>query len=142
MPGYCTDVTAQGEASATDRLASISERVVTLRNQTAALADRAQEATTQSQVARTGTRVACHHGAQVQEMQEQLSAVEHELEGLRTAMLTRGVIEQAKGMLMLQRHCDAEEAFAVLVELSQTSHRKLVDVAKALVREWSAGPDA
>jgi AmiR/NasT family two-component response regulator len=74
---------------------------------------------------------------QVQHMQAELAAVERELDGLRTAMRTRGVIEQAKGMLMMHRGCDAEEAFAVLVELSQTSHRKLVEVAQALVHEWS-----
>lgn len=65
--------------------------------------------------------------------------IEDELAGLRTAMATRAVIEQAKGMLMLQRHCQADEAFKVLVELSQTSHRKLHDVAEMLVSTWSIG---
>lgn len=66
-----------------------------------------------------------------------IGQLEHELDGLRVAMATRGVIEQAKGMLMLRRHCDADEAFALLVELSQTSHRKLVDVARPLVESWT-----
>ena len=72
-------------------------------------------------------------------MRATLDAVEHELEGLKTAMLTRGVIEQAKGMLMREHRVDGDEAFRMLVGLSQTSHRKLAEVAEALVREWSSG---
>jgi len=72
-------------------------------------------------------------------MRAALDAVEHELEGLRTAMSSRAVIEQAKGMLMLHHQCDDDAAFHALVKLSQTSHRKLVEVAEVLVREWSAG---
>jgi predicted GTPase len=135
-------MSTDGDTSAADRLSSISQRLVTLRNQTAVLSERAEGATTQSRAIRTAVRVSCHHGQHVQQMQEELSAVEHELEGLRTAMMTRGVIEQAKGMLMLRRQCDADEAFGVLVELSQTSHRKLVEVAQTLVREWSVGAHA
>jgi AmiR/NasT family two-component response regulator len=125
--------------SLADRLAAISNRLITLRDQTSALSVRAQGAAARSHEVRTEQRVVCNHGQQVQQMQVALDAVEHELEGLRTAMLTRGVIEQAKGMLMLQRHIDADAAFRTLVELSQTSHRKLVEVAEALVREWSTG---
>jgi hypothetical protein len=134
-------MTVRDEASTVDRLQSISDRLLTLRSHAAALSERAQEATSRSQTMRTELRV-CHHGQQVQQMQEELAALEHELDGLRTAMLTRGVIEQAKGMLMLHRHCDAEEAFALLVQLSQTSHRKLVEVAQALVHEWAVGSHA
>jgi GAF domain-containing protein len=54
-------------------------------------------------------------------------------EQLQTAMESRAVIEQAKGVLMAQRSCSAEEAFDVLVHLSQQSNRKLRDVAQALV---------
>ncbi|MFL6136214.1 MAG: ANTAR domain-containing protein [Frankiaceae bacterium] len=49
------------------------------------------------------------------------------------AMKSRAVIEQAKGILMSQRHCSADEAFDILVRLSQQSHRKLREVAQALV---------
>jgi hypothetical protein len=34
---------------------------------------------------------------------------------------------------MGQRRCDADEAFDILVGLSQTSHRKLRDVATVLI---------
>ena len=52
---------------------------------------------------------------------------------LQTAMQSRAVIEQAKGILMGQRRCRADEAFDVLVRMSQDSNRKLRDVAQALV---------
>lgn len=49
------------------------------------------------------------------------------------AMRSRAVIEQAKGILMSQRRCDAAEAFNLLAEASQRSNRKLRDIAAALV---------
>jgi GAF domain-containing protein len=54
-------------------------------------------------------------------------------EHLDTAMKTRAVIEQAKGILMSQRRCDAEEAFALLAAASQRANRKLRDIAQAIV---------
>ena len=54
-------------------------------------------------------------------------------EQLQNAMQSRAVIEQAKGILMGERRCDAREAFDVLVALSQDTNRKLRDVAQALV---------
>ena len=54
-------------------------------------------------------------------------------EQLQTAMRSRAVIEQAKGVLMGQRACSAQEAFDVLVQMSQVENRKLRDVAQAIV---------
>lgn len=56
-------------------------------------------------------------------------------EQLQTAMQSRAVIEQAKGILMGARRCTAEEAFDILIQLSQDANRKLRDVAEALVDE-------
>lgn len=53
---------------------------------------------------------------------------------MREAMEHRAVIEQAKGIVMAQRRCTADEAFATLSRISQDSNRKLRDVAAALVR--------
>ncbi len=50
------------------------------------------------------------------------------------AMRSRAVIEQAKGIIMGERRCSADEAFAILTKLSQNSQRKLRDVAVALVK--------
>jgi GAF domain-containing protein len=58
---------------------------------------------------------------------------------LRLAMASRAVIEQAKGIIMGERRCTAEEAFAVLKKASQDSNRKLRDVAAALVARVESG---
>jgi len=52
---------------------------------------------------------------------------------MEIAMRSRAVIEQAKGIIMGDRRCSADEAFAILTKLSQDTNRKLRDVAVALV---------
>jgi GAF domain-containing protein len=52
---------------------------------------------------------------------------------MHAAMESRAVIEQAKGIIMGERRCSAEEAFAILSKLSQNTNRKLREVAAALV---------
>ncbi|MEO9221877.1 MAG: GAF and ANTAR domain-containing protein [Mycobacteriaceae bacterium] len=59
---------------------------------------------------------------------------------LEEALHSRAVIEQAKGIIMGGRRCSDDEAFQILVKLSQDSNRKLRDVAAALVQE--AAPSA
>jgi len=59
---------------------------------------------------------------------------------LDAAMHSRAVIEQAKGILMSQRRCDASGAFTLLSKASQRSNRKLRDVAAALVAGVSGAP--
>jgi hypothetical protein len=66
----------------------------------------------------------------------------HELEvevgQLRAAMASRAVIEQAKGILMLLTSCGEQVAFDLLAHISSNSHRKVRDVAVAIV-ESAAG---
>lgn len=52
-----------------------------------------------------------------------------ELDGLRRAMASRAVIEQAKGMLVERHRCTPDEAFEVLVAKSQRTDRKLREIA-------------
>ncbi|HYN97490.1 MAG TPA: GAF and ANTAR domain-containing protein [Pilimelia sp.] len=54
---------------------------------------------------------------------------------MQAAMASRAVIEQAKGVIMGERRCTAEEAFAILAKVSQDSNRKVREVAAALVDE-------
>jgi GAF domain-containing protein len=54
-------------------------------------------------------------------------------EQMREAMESRSVIDMAKGMLMAQHSCSAEEAFTTLSRASQRSNRKLRDIARAMV---------
>jgi GAF domain-containing protein len=52
---------------------------------------------------------------------------------LDAAMRSRAIIEQAKGILMSQRRCDASTAFSLLAQASQRSNRKVRDIAQSLV---------
>jgi uncharacterized protein YdbL (DUF1318 family) len=62
---------------------------------------------------------------------------------LEEAMTSRVIIEQAKGILVATRRCDADRAFEMLREVSQRSNRKLHDVAHELVSQAaSAGKEA
>jgi AmiR/NasT family two-component response regulator len=61
-------------------------------------------------------------------------------EHLATAMQSRAVIDQAKGILMAERRCSPQEAFDLLVGASQRSNRKLRDVAQALVDTTGTPP--
>jgi len=54
-------------------------------------------------------------------------------EQLSEAMQSRAVIEQAKGVIMATNRCDPDEAFKTLVRLSQSTHRKLRDLADEIV---------
>jgi transcriptional regulator with GAF, ATPase, and Fis domain len=58
-------------------------------------------------------------------------AREHqELETMRRGLESREVIGQAMGILMNRRHVSADEAFDVLVRVSQHLNRKLRDIAQ------------
>lgn len=52
---------------------------------------------------------------------------------MEQAMATRATIEQAKGILMAQRRCSAEDAFDLLVRASQRENTKLRDLARRVV---------
>jgi GAF domain-containing protein len=60
---------------------------------------------------------------------------------MEQAMESRAVIEQAKGILMGLRRITSDDAFQVLRTLSQTTNRKLRDVAQMLVDDAANGPD-
>jgi GAF domain-containing protein len=60
-------------------------------------------------------------------------------EQLQEAMASRAVIEQAKGILMGQLRCGAEDAFTALVKQSQERNVKLRDVAEQLVQQTAKG---
>ncbi|SHN55659.1 GAF domain-containing protein [Geodermatophilus obscurus] len=53
---------------------------------------------------------------------------------LQTALETRGVIDQAKGILMARHKLTADQAFQVLARMSMKTNRKLRAVAEHLVR--------
>lgn len=64
---------------------------------------------------------------------------QHDLaDQLQTALESRDVIGQAKGLLMARHGVDAEEAFGMLRSLSQQANIKLRDVARKVVETESA----
>ncbi|MGA7417889.1 MAG: GAF and ANTAR domain-containing protein [Acidimicrobiales bacterium] len=52
---------------------------------------------------------------------------------LEIALETRGVIDQAKGILMAREGCSSDEAFDILRRASQRLNRKLHDIAREIV---------
>jgi GAF domain-containing protein len=67
----------------------------------------------------------------------------HHLSGqLEIALTSRAAIEQAKGILMATRRCTADEAFELLRAESNTTNRKLRDVAADVVRGIKPTDDA
>ena len=60
---------------------------------------------------------------------------------LRTAVESRDVIGQAKGILMERFKIDQAKAFAMLVAASQSTNRKLRDVAELLATTGELKPD-
>jgi PAS domain-containing protein len=63
----------------------------------------------------------------------------HVAEELRRGLVTRAVIDQAKGILMVQHGITADQAFAVLTRFSQQENRKLRNVAADLVESAVRG---
>jgi hypothetical protein len=99
------------------------------------LRQRAKVAVERAREARDRTTAAQRVHALIKE----LESAAHELDGLRAAMRTRATIEQAKGVLMCLHGCSADEAFQRLVRLSQTSQRKLHDVASKIIEDVASG---
>jgi GAF domain-containing protein len=62
-------------------------------------------------------------------------------EQMQEAMRGRAVIEQAKGIIMGDRRCSPQEAFALLSKISQDTNRKVREVAEALVASAVRGPE-
>ena len=52
---------------------------------------------------------------------------------LRSALASRDIIGQAKGVIMERFNLDSVEAFGLLTRLSQQSNTRLVDIAAALI---------
>jgi hypothetical protein len=60
----------------------------------------------------------------------------------RAAMDSRVVIEQAKGIIMAERRCTADQAYAVLTKVADYSDGDIHDVAAALVASAAPHPPA
>lgn len=57
----------------------------------------------------------------------------NDVANLRRALDSRAVIEQAKGVIIARDRCTPDEAFEVLVRISQHQHVKIRDLAQGIV---------
>ncbi len=71
-----------------------------------------------------------------------LHALREENDQLREAIAARGVIEQAKGIVMAEARCDPEAAFRLLVDRSRGERRKVRDIAQEVVSAAAARHEA
>ncbi|HEY0386859.1 MAG TPA: GAF and ANTAR domain-containing protein [Gaiellales bacterium] len=79
---------------------------------------------------------AAHVAAAVESIDAYRSTVKL-AQNMAEAMRSRAVIEQAKGMLMAEHQVDADQAFTMLVKVSQRGNVKLREVARRLVHSRS-----
>lgn len=64
-----------------------------------------------------------------------------QVEQLEEALTSRATIEQAKGLLMAEQRCTPDEAFGMLVKLSNDTNVRVADVAGALVYQAQCRSD-
>ena len=62
------------------------------------------------------------------------------IENLHAALRGRGVIEQAKGIVMAREHCTADQAFDILVAVSQRTDEKVREVAERVIANATGDP--
>jgi AmiR/NasT family two-component response regulator len=66
---------------------------------------------------------------------EAMQELRREIDNLKTALVSRAVIEQAKGILIAQSRVTPEEAFQLLVRASQRENVKLKEIAARMVEK-------
>ncbi|MFD6290595.1 ANTAR domain-containing protein [Streptomyces sp. NPDC060205] len=69
-----------------------------------------------------------------------LEALHEEAAQLRTAMERRPVIDMARGVLMARWSCSADDAWEVLVDVSQHANTRLYTVAEAVLADVRGEP--
>jgi GAF domain-containing protein len=126
-PEFSESASKQGVQSALALPLKSDEKVTGAMN----LYSRQKEAFDQELV-KLAEAFATHVAAAIGNIDSYKKAVEL-AENLQQAMESRATIEQAKGMIMLQRKCTDEEAFQTLVAASQARNQKLRDIAAEVV---------
>jgi len=84
-------------------------------------------------VALSGLVVDLTDGRVAAPVDDHVRSLENEVEQLRSAMASRAAIEQAKGILMLLMGCGDQVAFDLLAHISSHTHRKVREVAVAII---------
>ncbi|MDA0565486.1 GAF and ANTAR domain-containing protein [Streptomonospora sp. S1-112] len=81
------------------------------------------------------------HAASALHSADRYTDVAREAAHMRRAITVRAVIDQAKGIIMHARGCDAAEAFEELRRVAQRNRLKVADVARSLVAEHAQHAD-
>src|SRR5690348_11137807 len=84
----------------------------------------------------TDGRTTCHclyMDGTALEWAARVQRLEAEVDGLRRAMRSRAVIEQAKGFLSAALNCGLDEAFGHLARLSQHENLRVAEVAARII---------
>ena len=68
---------------------------------------------------------------------EEFKLLQHELDDAKTNLQNRKFIERAKGILMDKNDCRESEAMQTLQKISSDTNKKLVDVAKDIIKNSS-----
>jgi AmiR/NasT family two-component response regulator len=71
-----------------------------------------------------------------------ISRLNEQIDGLKRAVESRGMIGQAIGLTMSRYGVDSDTAFAFLVRLSQDSNTKLRDVCATIVADANRSAQA
>ena len=64
---------------------------------------------------------------------EQWQALRRELDQAQTNLAERKLIERAKGIVMQQRKCTEDKAYAMLRKLAMSRHQRLAQVAESVI---------
>lgn len=85
------------------------------------------------------TGLLVEHASSVIDNHELFASTRELASHLEVALESRGVIEQAKGIVMAREHCGPDGAFEWLRQRSQSENRKLRAIAEDLVAEVAGG---
>jgi AmiR/NasT family two-component response regulator len=129
--GAMETTTPEGQAKISHELA----RAVAAQRRAQSICGRALTVSAMVEAGRVARRSNRDNRAVARESRDHVRALENQVANLQIALERRGVIEQAKGILMARLGCGADDAFGVLVRVSQTHHRKLREVAAAIVED-------
>lgn len=64
---------------------------------------------------------------------EENQALREELDQAKTSLAERKVIERAKGILMLRRKCDEQQAYGLLRKMAMDRNEKIIEVAHHVI---------
>jgi ANTAR domain len=127
---------ARSAAARTEALRELVDRADRARAQAIANCQSLQRAMSRTRAYVPGFDVA-HRGSGRGEAEARIAELEETVDGLMKRLESQAPIEQAKGIIIAQTHCTADQAFEILRRASQRSNTKLRLLALDLVARTS-----